>query len=112
MTSIHIPYTRGIIRQFGSQIAEPELGVHWADRFVAKHHIDFISAYARSSDCSRARANKVNKYDEHFELMESRLAKYNIEAGNSYNMDEKGLCLESYTSQNVCSYGIDIIRAR
>ena len=36
----------------------------------------------------RARTN-VSKYDEYFNLMESQLAKYNMEAGNSYNMDEK-----------------------
>jgi hypothetical protein len=82
-----------MIRQFGSQIAQRELGVHWADRFVAKHHIAFISAYARGIDRSRAIADNVNKYDEYFNLMESQLAKYNIEAGNSYNMDEKGFML-------------------
>jgi phage protein D len=40
LTRQGLPPTRSMIRNFGSQIAKKELGIHWVDRYIQHYRVD------------------------------------------------------------------------
>ncbi|KAF1940611.1 hypothetical protein EJ02DRAFT_311375, partial [Clathrospora elynae] len=43
LTRQGLPPTRSMIRNFGSQIAKKELGVHWVDWYIKRYHVELVS---------------------------------------------------------------------
>ena len=82
-----------MIRRFASDIAKRELGKGWVDRFIQRYDVHLISRWATGIDRSRHQADSQSKYSLYFELLRSKLSKYDIEPRNIYNMDEKGFML-------------------
>jgi hypothetical protein len=82
-----------MIRRFPSDIAKKELGVHWVDRFITRYKVDLISRSVTGIDRTRHQADSLLKYTFYLSLLREKISKYDIEAGNMYNMDEKGCML-------------------
>ena len=93
LTRQGLPPTRPMIRRFASDIAKKELGVHWVDRYIERHQVDLISRWATGIDRARHQADSISKYTFYFSLLREKISKYDVEAGNTYNMDEKGCML-------------------
>jgi hypothetical protein len=93
LTERGLPPTRAMIRNFGSQLAKTELGVHWVDRFLQRHDAELISRWTLGIDRARHQADSQSKYTLYFELLRDKISQYNIEPANTYNMDEKGFLL-------------------
>jgi hypothetical protein len=93
LTERGLPPTRAMIRRFASDIAKRELGKGWVNRYIKRHKIDLISRWATGIDRARHQADSQSKYILYFELVRSKLAQYDIEPRNTYNMDEKGFML-------------------
>jgi hypothetical protein len=88
-----LPPTRAMIRSFGSQIANRELGDNWVDRFVQRYPDKLISKWTTGIDNSRHKADSGVKYSLYFSLLEAKLRQYSVEPRQIYNMDEKGFML-------------------
>jgi hypothetical protein len=78
-----------MIRNFTSQIAQRELGVNWADRFVQRHPDQLISKWTMGIDNSHHKANSEGKYNLYFDLLRKKIEHYRIEPRYMYNMNEK-----------------------
>jgi hypothetical protein len=93
LTKRALPPTRAMIRNFGSQIAGRELGICWANRFIKRHDVNLISAWATGIDHNRHEADSIIKYELYFNLLREKIDEYNIQPRYTYNMDEKGFLL-------------------
>jgi hypothetical protein len=93
LTRQGLPPTRPMIRRFASDIAKRELGKAWVDRYIKRHQIDLISRWATGIDRARHQADSISKYTLYFSLLHEKMSKYDVEARNIYNMDEKGFML-------------------
>jgi hypothetical protein len=93
LVSQGLPPTRSMIQRFASDIVKKELGVHWVDRFITRHEVNLISRWVTGIDRARHRADSLLKYTLYFSLLHEKISKYDVEAGNIYNMDEKGFLL-------------------
>jgi hypothetical protein len=93
LTKQGLPPTRAMIRNFASQIAQRELGVHWVDRFVQRHPEQLISKWTTAMDNSRHKADSASKYSLYFDLLSKKIEQYRVEPCHTYNMDEKGFML-------------------
>jgi hypothetical protein len=51
-----------MIQNFGSQIAERQLGKHWVDRLVERHHVHVISNWATDINSAHHQADSAAKY--------------------------------------------------
>jgi hypothetical protein len=93
LTEQGLPPTRAMIRNFASQIAQRELGVHWVDCFVQRHPEQLISKWTTAMDNSRHKADSASKYSLYFDLLREKIEQYCIEPRHMYNMNEKGFML-------------------
>jgi hypothetical protein len=93
LTRQGLPPTRAMMRNFASQIAQREVGVHWVDRFVQRHPDELISKWSTSIDNNRHKADSEKKYSLYFDLMREKITQYHVEPRHTYNMDEKGFML-------------------
>ena len=82
-----------MIRNFASQIAKTEVGVHWASRFVQRYPDQLTSRWAKGLDNCRHKADSRSKYNLYFSLLRDKINQYHVEARHIYNMDEKGFML-------------------
>ena len=89
LTRQGLPPTRPMIRRFASEIAKKELGVHWVDRYIKRHQVDLISRWTTGIDRARHQADSISKYPFYSSLLHEKISKYDVEARNMYNMDEK-----------------------
>ena len=65
----------------------------WVTRFVNKHQDQLISQWTTAIDANRHAADSGEKYRRYFELLQLKIAKYNVEPEHTYNMDEKGFMI-------------------
>jgi hypothetical protein len=66
-------------RRFASDVAKRELGKGWVDQYIKRYNIHLISCWATGIDRSRHQADSQSKYSLYFELLRSKISKYNIE---------------------------------
>jgi hypothetical protein len=93
LTERGLPPTQPMIRRFASDIAKKELSVRWVNRFIARYKVDLISRWTTGIDRARHKADSLSKYTLYFSLLHDKMSKYDVEARNIYNMDEKGFLL-------------------
>jgi hypothetical protein len=82
-----------MIRRFALDIVKKELGKGWVDRFIARYEVNLISRWATGINCVRHQADSLSKYTLYFSLPHDKMSRYDVEAHNIYNMDEKGFML-------------------
>ena len=93
LTSRHLPPTREMIANFASSVAQGPVSESWVTRFINKYHIHLISKYSTGMDSSRHNADSYTKYKLYFDLLQSKIAEYDVEPRHTYNMDEKGFMI-------------------
>lgn len=81
------------MRNFASQIAQSEVGVHWVDHFVQRHPDELISKWTTGVDNSRHKADSGRKYSLYFDILRKKIMQYHVKPRHTYNMDEKGFLL-------------------
>jgi hypothetical protein len=86
LTKRGLPPTRAMIRNFASQIAQRELGVHWVDRLIQRYPEQLISKWTTAMDKSRHKADSESKYSLYFNLLREKIDQYHVEARHVYNM--------------------------
>lgn len=89
----HIPPTREMIRNFASAVAQTPCSDRWVTRFLNRHHHLLISLWVTAMDSNRHNAESEAKYSMYFDLLQQKIAQYEIEPAHTYNMDEKGFAI-------------------
>jgi hypothetical protein len=82
-----------MMRNFASQIARREVGIHWIDRFIHRYPDKLISRWTTGIDNSHHKADSGRKYRLYFDLLREKIDQYQAEARHIYNMDKKGFLL-------------------
>jgi hypothetical protein len=97
LTARRIPPTREMIRNFASAVAQEPVSESWVTRFINRHAIHLISQYSTGMDADRHNADSFVKYKLYFDSLQAKIAEYDIEVENTYNMDEKGFMIGTTT---------------
>ncbi|KAI1676938.1 Tc5 transposase DNA-binding domain containing protein [Pyrenophora tritici-repentis] len=85
-----LPPTRGILKNFGSAVAQQEVSDSWVDRFRHRHPDELTTKWDTGIDRERHLADSKHKYELYFNLLHSKIEEHGIDERNTYNMDEKG----------------------
>ncbi|KNG45663.1 pogo transposable [Stemphylium lycopersici] len=93
LTARRIPPTRDMIRNFASAIARKEVSEAWVTRFINRNKDTVIPKWASAMDAVRHKADSYTKYRMYFDLIHETIARFNVKASNTYNMDEKGFMI-------------------
>ncbi|KAJ6437943.1 DDE superfamily endonuclease, CENP-B-like protein [Purpureocillium lavendulum] len=93
LSSRGIPPTLSMIKNFAQDIAKTEVGKDWPYRFVQRYRDELGCTWFDGLDMSRKRADNASRYKAYFELIRTKIEKYNILPCNTYNVDEKGFLL-------------------
>jgi DDE superfamily endonuclease/Tc5 transposase DNA-binding domain len=115
------PPTPQILKNIAESIAHTTLGPNWVARFCKRHRTRLASVYLRTIDHKRKLADNSQHFQHFFDLvciffayisyansilyqLQEKLEKYNIQAHNVYNVDEKGFLIGfSRTKKRVVS---------
>jgi hypothetical protein len=82
-----------MIRNFASKVAKWPPSNAWISRFLKRNSDTLKSRWTTGIDRTRHQADTEDSYCTHFELLYSKILKYDVEAQNIYNMDKKGFLL-------------------
>jgi transposase-like protein len=93
LTARRLPPTRDMIRNFASVIAKKDVSEAWVTRFINRNKDTVIPKWTSAMDAVRHNADSYTKYRMYFDLIHETIARFNIEASNTYNMDEKGFMI-------------------
>jgi hypothetical protein len=67
----------------------------WISRFLDCNKDNLLPKWTTGLDSNCFRAESYNKYKLYFNLFHGKMQEYEVEAGNVYNMDEKGFMLST-----------------
>ena len=101
LTARRIPPTREMIRNFASAVAQKPVSESWVTRFINRHAIHLISQYSTGMDADRHNADSFVEYKLYFDSLQAKIAEYDVEVENTYNMDETGVALGVCTNTRV-----------
>jgi hypothetical protein len=62
-------------------------------RLLKKHSRLITNKYIKGIDCNHHKTDSYDKHQLYFELLHSKISKYNISPDQIYNMDEKGFLI-------------------
>ncbi|EUC26627.1 hypothetical protein COCCADRAFT_10601 [Bipolaris zeicola 26-R-13] len=93
LTKRALPPTRRMIQNFASAIAKREVSESWVTRFINRHQDKFVSKRTSAMDRTRHQDDSLMKYEAYFDLLHQKLKECCLEAGDIYNMDEKGFLI-------------------
>jgi hypothetical protein len=92
-TEMGLPPTTAMVRNFAEQIVGKRPGNGWSQRFCTRHEDTLDKGYLNTIDSQRKGADSRPSYEYYFDLLKRKMAQYDVVAGNTYNMDEKGFSL-------------------
>ena len=108
LTKRGIPPTARMVARFVAEISGKQPGKNWVNRFVKSAQNELASSFLTGFDLARKKADNIYQYERYFELVcnppmvkfytninqvEAKIAQYNVQRHNIYNMDEKGFLL-------------------
>jgi hypothetical protein len=93
LTSKGLPPTRAMIQNFACVVAKKEVGKSWVLRFLNRHKDTLLLKWSTEMDSNQHKADSYEKYKLYFNLLRSKMQKYEVEAETVYNMDEKSFMI-------------------
>ncbi|KAF2621281.1 hypothetical protein BU25DRAFT_443848 [Macroventuria anomochaeta] len=105
LTERHLMPTRQMIKNFAVPILGYGPGDSWITvtkmlrdtvtitRFLNRNKDTLITAWTTPMEMARHKADSGAKYSLYFELLHRKMGEYQVEAENTYNMDEKGFAI-------------------
>jgi hypothetical protein len=85
--------TRAMIRDFASRISEKDVSESWIAGFVNRHGDHLVSHGTSARYRTRREADYEIDRKPYLDFMHRKMKEYDIEPGNTYNMDEKGFMI-------------------
>jgi hypothetical protein len=93
LTSIGLPPTPAMLRNFATDILGQPPGHTWCSRFCKRWSSELLSRYLTPLDTSRKKADSIEEYRYWFDLVDAKIKQYDVQEHNMYNMDEKGFSI-------------------
>jgi hypothetical protein len=87
-----VPMTYPSVAQAAAEISGKSVGEVWPKRFL-KRHLDLKMKKTAPLESARAKALNRHAVDEFFDMLTDVVKEYDVQPGNIYNMDEKGIQL-------------------
>ncbi|KAF2035672.1 hypothetical protein EK21DRAFT_54562, partial [Setomelanomma holmii] len=83
----------GIVQDFASAVAKEDISESWVIRFVKNYKDQLTAKWTTGMDRVRHQADSEVKYKLYFDLLHSKIDKYQVEPQHMYDMDEKGFLI-------------------
>ena len=93
MSERYLPPTPAMLRAFASKIAGREVGKDWFYRFCKRNSAVLDKRYLTAMDAARQKADSIQSYKVYFTFLKEKIAQYEIQSDNMYNMDKKGFLI-------------------
>lgn len=93
LTERHLMPTRQMIINIITPLCNWEPSDQWVTRFLHRNHDTLITAWTTPMETSRHEADSRDRYRLYFDLLHSKIKEHEVEAENTYNMDEKGFMI-------------------
>lgn len=93
LTKRNLKPTRQMVMNFVTPLCCRAPSEAWVTRFLNRNSDLLINAWTTPMDRNRHHADSVDSYRLYFELLHSKMAEYNVEPQDTYNMDEKGFAI-------------------
>jgi hypothetical protein len=93
LTERHLMPTRQMIINFATPLCKWEPSESWITRLLRRHKDTLITAWTTPMETGRHKADSGAKYSQYFELLHHKIAEYDLQPENTYNMDEKGFMI-------------------
>jgi DDE superfamily endonuclease/Tc5 transposase DNA-binding domain len=93
------PPTTSMVYNFAAELARRPPGKNWVSKFVRRWQSDLDARYLGVIESSRTQADQEKDYRDFYTLLAAKIAQYEIESENMYNMDEKGFLIGIMTKQ-------------
>ena len=97
LTDRGIPPTPAMLYTIAADIAGKRPGRGWPARFVSKYAGELKSGFLAGFDSARKKADTKASYEYYFELVKQKMQQYDVQACDTYNMDEKGFLISFLT---------------
>ncbi len=85
--------TRQMIINIATPLCAWEPSGRWVTRFLHRNHDTLITAWTTPMETSRHEADSGDRYRLYFGLLHGKIDEHEVEAENTYNMDEKGFMI-------------------
>ena len=93
LTERHLMPTRRMIKNFAAPIVGKEPSESWLTCFLNRNKETLITAWTTPMDNDRHKADSSEKYRLYFSLLHQKMAEYDLQPEQTYNMDEKGFAI-------------------
>jgi hypothetical protein len=93
LTGRSIPPTQSIIKNYAVAVGKWEPGDAWVTRFLQQNKDHLTSKWSNNMDRNRHHADTEASYCDYFKVLQAKIQKYNVDAQDIYNMDEKGFAV-------------------
>jgi hypothetical protein len=93
LTGCGIPPTQSIIKNYAAAVGKWEPGDAWVTSFLEQNNDHLTSKWSNDMDRNRHHADTEATYCEYFELLHAKIQKFDVDAQDIYNMDEKGFAV-------------------
>jgi hypothetical protein len=89
LTEKHCPPTRQMIINFATPLCKWEPSEAWVTRLIHRHNDHLLTAWTTPMEGNRHEADNGERYRLYFGLLSKKVAEFEVEPKNTYNMDEK-----------------------
>jgi hypothetical protein len=96
-TRLGLPPTQEMIQNFAGTVVKWEVSESLVTQFLHCHANKLTIKWSPGIDCNRHQADSEERYKLYFDLLHSKMREYNVDARNTYNMDEKGFLVSITT---------------
>jgi hypothetical protein len=93
LTKKHCPPTRQMIINFATPLCQWEPSEAWVSRLIHRHNDHLLTAWTTPMESSRHKADNGERYRLYFGLLARKVAEFEVDTENTYNMDEKGFMI-------------------
>jgi transposase len=106
-----LPPTREMLQGFASAVVKWEVSHSWVTRFLQRRSGKLTTKWSAGIDRERHDADNKERYESYFALLHEKMRQYDVDARNTYNMDEKGFFVGRETrskrifSKQTCDFG-------
>ena len=82
-----------MVRNFRRQLAGRTPRPHWVTRWIAQHKDTIRAGYLTPINKAKKKADSALYYSLYFKLLGCKIKEYNIQPGDTYNIDKKGFLI-------------------
>jgi hypothetical protein len=82
-----------MIKNFATPLAGREPSDTWVTDFLKRYTDRLLTAWTTPMEAGRYEADSYEKYRYYFDLAHAKMAEYDLQPENTYNMDEKGFAI-------------------